>query len=191
LRRQLNYFSFTRIGKGRQRGATYCNEGVVELNDILMLKRRSTGAAPVALSEEDYAIVEPSEAAEQLDREDTCIGKVRCAVPVVYLPPPPKKRRSSSGPSRPASLNKKARTSRNPEFSPSIISQVSTSPITSDDEDEGHLRVVLDLTVPAARHEASYRAATSSWHFCLAARDEDIMAGCNALLAFSNRASCA
>lgn len=41
LRRQLNYFSFTRIGKGRQRGATYCNEGVVELLDILTLKRRS------------------------------------------------------------------------------------------------------------------------------------------------------
>lgn len=44
LRRQLNYFSFTRIGKGRQRGATYCNEGVVELHDILRLKRRGTGA---------------------------------------------------------------------------------------------------------------------------------------------------
>lgn len=43
LRRQLNYFSFTRIGKGRQRGATYCNEGVVELNDILSLTRRSVG----------------------------------------------------------------------------------------------------------------------------------------------------
>ena len=41
LRRQLNYFKFTRIGKGRQRGATYCNEGVVELTDILTLKRRS------------------------------------------------------------------------------------------------------------------------------------------------------
>ena len=51
LRRQLNYFSFTRIGKGRQRGATYCNEGVVELNDILTLKRRSVvnqGAAPTS-----------------------------------------------------------------------------------------------------------------------------------------------
>ncbi len=41
LRRQLNYFSFTRLGKGRQRGATYCNDGVVELDDILRLKRRS------------------------------------------------------------------------------------------------------------------------------------------------------
>lgn len=188
LRRQLNYFSFTRIGKGRQRGATYSNEGVIELNDILMLKRRSTGSAPVALSEDNYAIVEPVEAVEQLDRENACIGKVGCTVPVVHLPPP-KKRPSSSGPSKPTNLSKKARTSRNPGFSPSIISHVSTSPITSDDEDEGHLGVVLDLTVPASRNEVSYRAATSSWHFCRAASDEDIMAGCNALLAFSNRRS--
>lgn len=42
LRRQLNYFRFTRIGKGRQRGATYCNEGVVVMDDILRLKRRSS-----------------------------------------------------------------------------------------------------------------------------------------------------
>ena len=41
LRRQLNYFSFTRLGKGRQRGATYCNEAVIEVDDILRLKRRS------------------------------------------------------------------------------------------------------------------------------------------------------
>eukprot|EP00536_Pseudo-nitzschia_multiseries_P002165 jgi/Psemu1/235432/estExt_Genewise1.C_280167 len=42
LRRQLNYFSFTRIGKGRQKGATYCNEGVIVIEDILRLRRRST-----------------------------------------------------------------------------------------------------------------------------------------------------
>ena len=42
LRRQLNYFCFTRVGKGRQRGATYCNEGVVVMDDILHLKRRSS-----------------------------------------------------------------------------------------------------------------------------------------------------
>jgi len=46
LRRQLNYFSFSRVGKGRQRGATYCNEGVIVLNDILRLKRRSIVSPP-------------------------------------------------------------------------------------------------------------------------------------------------
>jgi len=45
LRRQLNYFSFTRIGKGRQKGATYCNEGVIVIEDILRLRRRSTNVS--------------------------------------------------------------------------------------------------------------------------------------------------
>lgn len=44
LRRQLNYFAFSRVGKGKQRGATYCNEQVVELFDILRLKRRVVGS---------------------------------------------------------------------------------------------------------------------------------------------------
>jgi hypothetical protein len=50
LRRQLNYFKFERLGKGRQGCATYCNEHVIELEDILHLKRRphvsGTGAKP-------------------------------------------------------------------------------------------------------------------------------------------------
>ena len=52
LRRQLNYFSFTRIGKGRQKGATYCNEGVIAIEDILRLRRRSTtGVSSGSVSE--------------------------------------------------------------------------------------------------------------------------------------------
>ena len=47
LRRQLNYFAFCRIGKGKQRGAIYCNDKVVELEDILRLKRRAVGSAVV------------------------------------------------------------------------------------------------------------------------------------------------
>ncbi|GAX10163.1 hypothetical protein FisN_3Lh359 [Fistulifera solaris] len=44
LRRQLNYFSFVRLGKGRQRQSSYVNESVYVLDDILLLKRRPTGA---------------------------------------------------------------------------------------------------------------------------------------------------
>lgn len=44
LRRQLNYFSFVRLGKGRQRESTYLNDSVIELDDILTLKRRSSGS---------------------------------------------------------------------------------------------------------------------------------------------------
>jgi len=45
LRRQLSYFSFVRVGKSRQSGVTYTNEAVVELSDILRLKRRTSGGA--------------------------------------------------------------------------------------------------------------------------------------------------
>jgi hypothetical protein len=44
LRRQLSYFSFVRLGKERQSGTvTYVNDAVVELSDILHLKRRTAG----------------------------------------------------------------------------------------------------------------------------------------------------
>jgi len=49
LRRQLNYFAFVRLGKGRQRESSYTNEHVVVLEDILHLKRRpNTGKARAA-----------------------------------------------------------------------------------------------------------------------------------------------
>jgi len=43
LRRQLNYFAFVRVGKGRKQnaGATYCNPYVKVLDDIFTLKRRT------------------------------------------------------------------------------------------------------------------------------------------------------
>ena len=45
LRRQLSYFSFVRVGKSRQSGVTYTNEAVIDLVDILRLKRRTVGQA--------------------------------------------------------------------------------------------------------------------------------------------------
>lgn len=48
LRRQLNYFSFVRLGKGRQRTSSYINENVFVLDDILHLKRRATGTTTVS-----------------------------------------------------------------------------------------------------------------------------------------------
>lgn len=51
LRRQLNYFAFCRVGKGKQKGATYCNEKVINILDILRLKRRAVGSTiPVVQS---------------------------------------------------------------------------------------------------------------------------------------------
>eukprot|EP00804_Cyclotella_cryptica_P009812 CCRYP_016258-RA/>CCRYP_016258-RA protein AED:0.02 eAED:0.02 QI:197/1/1/1/1/1/3/1530/391 len=49
LRRQLSYFSFVRLGKERLSGTvTYVNDAVVELSDILRLKRRTVGGASLS-----------------------------------------------------------------------------------------------------------------------------------------------
>ena len=55
LRRQLNYFHFIREGKGRMKGATYYNEAVFEIDDILLLRRRNEpvgGATATATSKQ-------------------------------------------------------------------------------------------------------------------------------------------
>jgi len=74
LRRQLNYFCFSRVGKGKQRGATYCNEQVIELNDILRLKRRVAGSATQStehLKESKTEEMSQSNQQPSLQREST------------------------------------------------------------------------------------------------------------------------
>jgi hypothetical protein len=80
LRRQLNYFNFIRIGKGRQRGATYCNEGVVQLEDILSLKRRSVTSNNAAVVEAANVVKnsfkkEATEKPSNVQDTDTCTSK--------------------------------------------------------------------------------------------------------------------
>ena len=59
LRRQLSYFSFVRVGKSRQAGVTYTNDNVVELGDILKLKRRGVGQAGAAIKQQNRAKKDP------------------------------------------------------------------------------------------------------------------------------------
>ena len=79
LRRQLNYFSFTRIGKGRQKGATYCNEGVIEIEDILHLRRRS---ATMSSTVTPGAVSSISSGSKNRQRETSM------EYPVMKTPPP-------------------------------------------------------------------------------------------------------
>lgn len=65
LRRQLSYFSFVRVGKSRQNDVMYTNDAVVDLCDILKLKRRttatsSTTAVPPAPTSPWAAIATPT-----------------------------------------------------------------------------------------------------------------------------------
>lgn len=216
LRRQLNYFCFTRIGKGRQRGATYCNEGVVELDDILSLKRRPAGAAAVTSAsskattkeeEEEVNVEDEDSVAESKEEEEDLITTsvsttANAVVPFVHLLPP-KKRKTRVDHHHP--LRKKSRFFKRHESPTAVISPVSSSQ-NSDDElaPRPKQQVILDLTNPSARGSSktdynvwklnpitsafeSY-TETSSHEASFPARDDDIMQGCVALLSFSNEA---
>jgi len=71
LRRQLSYFSFQRVGKGRCAGVTYTNDDVVELSDILQLKRRVTvnkSSAAAKKTTKARAAYSPTEETQHLDQ---------------------------------------------------------------------------------------------------------------------------
>jgi hypothetical protein len=171
LRRQLNYFSFTRMGKGRQRGATYCNDAVVEREDILRLKRRSA----VGTHRE-------SQTQEHRPTPEQLSGKRERAVSV------------SSSSDDNNNLNTDTSTKRRPQKKyryttttkyttpPKIVSPRS-SPVHR--YDEVVPQITLDLTVPS--HAGASRG---HWNHHLYAPtlthgDSDILAGCKALLCFS------
>lgn len=60
LRRQLSYFSFVRVGKNRhQSHVMYTNDAVVDLSDILKLKRRTTTATTTAFTAPVTAATSP------------------------------------------------------------------------------------------------------------------------------------
>lgn len=139
LRRQLNYFSFTRLGKGRQRGATYCNDAVIEMEDILRLKRRST------------------------------VGPPRMTTSTT-TPESFKRGRSVSLSSSDIEAHQRAqKKSRHVAVvTPTAVHHV------SDGEDQP--QITLDLTVPS--EDKRQRSFFSSG-------DEDILAGCKALLSIA------
>jgi len=170
LRRQLNYFSFTRIGKGRQRGATYCNEGVMKLSDILRLKRRSVSASNVPTQDDEI-----SDDKDYGNSNDTSIPRASTitsnVVPVVHLPSP----------------TKKARTDRHPQKS--RPSKLESHVISSDSEkdDSFQPRISLDLTMPPTTHEHKKSCSYNQKRHHIT--DSDIIAGCNVLLSFSSGTS--
>lgn len=164
LRRQLNYFAFTRVGKGRQKGATYCNEGVVELDDILTLKRRpaaATGDAPMNHAADAVHPERPSASndrdTEGLDQE-FAQDRARAAassksmfansvVPFVHLPPSKTHKREGESMS-PTGLRRSAKKRR---ASPTLVSPLSSSPCSEDETGNTaatYQQIVLDLTVP-------------------------------------------
>ena len=163
LRRQLNYFNFTRVGRGRQRDSTYINDGVVELEDILTLRRRPVGTtggqqqpAAAAAASNDHsqgrqetttprqqAKVIKEKIVEQQQQQPTTplvVKKtyVESIVPVVHLPLSTVKRSKSMAARRAkrnAGNNKQQHKNNNNKLT---LPRVSTPPFVSEDEESHH-----------------------------------------------------
>jgi hypothetical protein len=167
LRRQLNYFSFVRLGKGRQKESTYVNEGVVVLEDILHLKRRSAGSAAVNQEEvmQKAHVINNSTVTQEDDSIEQGQGSMYMdsVVPVVHL----------SAPVRP--IDVKQRKKRRRHVKPELHLPRSTSPemnnfISDEENSESRQDIALDLTAPHNDHDA-----------------DEILAGCNALLGLTRK----
>lgn len=143
------------MGKGRQRGATYCNEGVIELDDILRLKRRSSVGH--GHSEHD---AQPQELHAEVEGKRNPTQSIAKDVT--------SKQRNN--------MIKRPRHTKQP--TPTLVSP-RMSPVHSTNSDD-EPRITLDLTVPTVQKKTSWNASCSLSH-----GDEDILAGCNALLSFS------
>mmetsp|Transcript_1942 Transcript_1942/g.4779 ORF Transcript_1942/g.4779 Transcript_1942/m.4779 type:complete len:324 (-) Transcript_1942:769-1740(-) len=229
LRRQLNYFSFTRVGKGRQRGATYSNAAVVELDDILRLKRRtsvghgsSSAVAAAATTvtamvsggsntnnnlKRSVSVVSPStstssrvsvslvstpaqtsanpkastaKAVGQRADEGTKRGRRKVSMDTsegFIIPPSAKKARFHKAMVKPTATaaTPSAKTTL-ATIPPSIVSPpVPFSPTRTTTK-----TIALDLTVPSPQRCASHFGSKFAYR-----SDDDILAGCNALLSFS------
>ena len=219
LRRQLNYFSFTRLGKGRQKGASYCNEGVIVMDDILKLKRRLHAIASCAA---DTSSGPPSELAP------TGTSSNSVAARTLSTPEPStsgKKHLRSVSISSDESFNSNNDTTdvelvlRPLKKKPRrLLSTMAPLDHLEQDNDSSSLMVgptarykisnrsttvVLDLTRPTAATEQLYRGKKRLWtvppttgtrarHLPMSSSsslstgdEEDVLAGCQALLCFS------
>lgn len=197
----MNYFSFTRVGKGRQRGATYCNEGVVELDDILHLKRRPASTTTVTADQQDVATYSDEPVAKGEDTEaftqvasqhleESVPTFVNSVVPFAHLSPTKKRKKEPLG------LRHRAQKRRFFK-QPTVVSPVTSSP-SSEDEQCPHQQIILDLTVPSTLRDDCFDAGwkpsravpcssdpIDSW----SPKDEDILSGSKALLLFSHGVS--
>eukprot|EP00977_Amphora_coffeiformis_P019578 scaffold7349_cov173-Amphora_coffeaeformis.AAC.59 len=166
LRRQLNYFSFIRLGKGRQRESTYINESVIELDDILTLRRRSTcaGGEQGTHTPDDRHQEHHEKTNNQRSVKTNCHPKknyVDSIVPVVHLP--------SQACLTKLNIAKRAKRAKHPKRKPVFLPPTTAPFVSEDEESQGKTQkqLVLDLTLP--RH------------------DPEVLQGCTALLGLSGK----
>lgn len=209
LRRQLNYFAFSREGKGKQKGATYTNDQVFDLGDILLLKRRLPGSSvplaqkPPTESEEEVVTatkpkISSSRSSSRRSTKSRKVNKkvqriINSVVPVVHIPK--KKQKTQIDEST---------ISKIPSTVPSSFPSAAISPPPPQLVSKNNsTQTLLDLTKPASE-ESSHSSFGSStppqqgaWLYRPVAinrdvsfhlptvqsrREEDVIAGCSALL---------
>ena len=151
LRRQLNYFNFVRLGRGRQRESTYVNENVIELDDILHLKRR-----PSTCNTQDVSTFQKSQLCEARFGQPPVL-KLSCS--------------SDSGSDSPSMERRSKRRRQTIEAKPTTVSPRSTSPVEHNLVPETYKNfnpdpfVVLDLTKPECKPDADVMAGCRSLLF--------------------------
>jgi HSF-type DNA-binding len=149
LRRQLNYFSFVRLGKGRQRESTYVNENVVVLDDILHLKRRPSTVHSCSIN----GVASSSLHLYGSRTGDPPVLELSSSFSVSTSDRCPKRRRQAA------------------ESMPTTVSPRSTSPVYShqipeaDDDSFRESFIVLDLTKPEYKPDADVLAGCKSLMF--------------------------
>jgi hypothetical protein len=146
LRRQLNYFKFVREGKGRQKGATYCNEEVIHLEDILRLRRR-----PISTGSTDEVIISQPVSDSSADENGSpADGNKRSAIA--------SKKRSRQEKTAPNKSRKTMMTTTATTTlmematvlsSPKIVSPRSTPSASPATSPTSRTRITLDLTLPS------------------------------------------
>lgn len=170
LRRQLNYFSFVRLGKGRQRESTYINEGVIGLDDILALRRRPSGAGggQPTVATNNANTPEPREKPKTKDSAKPIISRkatkhyVDSIVPVVHLP-------AQTRPPKLTAVKRNRRAKHAKKTKPMHLPPVSAPFVSEDEESQGKASksLIWDLTQPT--------------------NDPELLEGCTALLCLSGK----
>lgn len=220
LRRQLNYFAFSREGKGKQKGATYINDQVYDLNDILCLKRRLPGSTSPVASE----MISGAETCMMDDDKEVVSGfRKETSRHITAAPVSLKGKRNSDDLKQP---NKKVRkiidsvvpvlhlpNKKEKQISSVEFTSQSHSPSTKDNQQASTISVspstntittLLDLTKPEAEESSTSSSSMLShdnafyqrsmlsanmWPSFSSVQDamdrkreEDVIAGCSALL---------
>lgn len=202
LRRQLNYFAFSRVGKGKEKGAVYINEKVFKIDDILCLKRRLNALSeepPVLHSDNEKKLESVPNGSKTVQRLASFPSSSKLGAKRSVKRKPTKKAKynvydmvsnQKLSTSEMTSPNGPCETTLPSENSTPSRSVRSPSEVSMDNSNG---KVILDLTQPIEDERKTFNRMSNNRVPVAISRDtsfniphslgqEDIMVGCSALL---------